>query len=73
MKVRVRNNFKRELNTDEQRTVENIAGKIGTDQVTRRKLEFAPSWIVEEALDQEFRANWENSYIPILLVCINYP
>lgn len=35
---------------------------IGTEQVTRRRLEGVPSWIVERALKEEHDANLMEAY-----------
>lgn len=39
-----------------------IFNQIGSKQVTRSKLEFAPSWILEEAFNAEHDSNWAYAY-----------
>lgn len=50
------------LKSDRARVLQNISDTIGKEQVTRSKLNFAPSWIVEEAFNKEHSSNWEDAY-----------
>ena len=52
----------RELSSDRTRVMEDMARTIGKAQVTSNKLEFAPSWIVEEAFNKEHTSNWADAY-----------
>lgn len=52
-----------ELESEEQRVLDDIYGILGSEQVTRRKMECAPPWIVEKAVKTEYNSNWANSYI----------
>ena len=47
------------LVSDRARVLKNVSATIGKEQVTRSKLNFAPSWIVEEAFNKEHSSNWE--------------
>lgn len=38
---------------------------VGSQQVISRKLEFAPQWIQDEAFEEEYSANWTDSYAPV--------
>lgn len=51
-----------EMVTDEQKVLSEIGDVIGNSQVTRKRLEFAPAWIVQKALQQEHENNWEMAY-----------
>lgn len=50
------------LESDRARVLQNMSATIGKEQVTRGKLNFAPSWIVEEAFNKEYSSNWEDAY-----------
>ena len=50
------------LSSDRARVMEDIAKTIGKEQVTRSRLESAPSWIVEEAFEKEHSSNWADAY-----------
>ena len=53
------------LETDRARVLETIYDCVGSRQVTRNKLEFAPPWILDDAFDTEYKANWSESYTPV--------
>ena len=53
------------LETDRHRVLESIYECVGSKQVTRSKLEFAPSWILDDAFESEYEANWRESYKPV--------
>lgn len=50
-----------ELVSHKSRILEDIYRVIGGEQVTRRKLEFAPPWIVEMADKEELEDNWKET------------
>ena len=54
-----------ELQTDRDRVLDSIYECVGSRQVTRSKLEFAPPWILDYAFDKEYKSNWVGSYIPV--------
>lgn len=54
-----------ELQTNKPRVLDNIFETIGSQQVTKNKLEFAPSWIIEEAFQAEHDSNWADAYVSI--------
>lgn len=53
------------LKTDAQRVLKDVHDAIGNEQVTIKKLEFAPSWLTEEAFKNEYDSNWAASYVPV--------
>lgn len=50
------------LESDRARVLEVIYQKIGSKQVKKRELEFAPSWITEQAFEKEFKDNWADAF-----------
>lgn len=51
-----------ELRSNYDMVVEQIHDVIGTEQVHRGDIQFAPSWIVEEAIETEVEDNWKDAY-----------
>lgn len=51
-----------ELKTDKQRVLREIFETIGTKQVSRSRLSFAPDWILREAFEEEMRENWTAAF-----------
>ena len=54
-----------DLQSDRQQILKTILDTVGPSSVTRKKLEFAPAWILDEAFEREHRDNWERAYIII--------
>lgn len=52
-----------DLQTDELNVLKRIKDTIGTAQVTRRRMEGVPSWIMQKALMAEHDDNWKDAYI----------
>lgn len=50
------------LTSDEQKILEEMHSVLGNAQVTRKKLGFAPPWIVEKAMRTEVDSNWAKAY-----------
>ena len=50
------------LTSDRARVMKRIYKTIGKDQVSRKRLESAPSWIVREAFEKEHSSNWWDAY-----------
>jgi len=51
-----------QLQSTRQKVLAELQSVLGKSQVTRSKLEFAPSWIVEEAFRSELKKNWAGAY-----------
>lgn len=51
-----------DLSSDEDKVLSEIRDTIGTTQVNRKRLEGAPAWIVQKALDAEHNDNWKEAY-----------
>lgn len=51
-----------DLTTDEDKVLTDIKRIIGSDQVTRRRLEGVPAWIIERSLKEEHDSNWKDAY-----------
>ena len=49
------------LSSERQRVLRGIHDEIGGLQVTDNAMAFAPSWIVEESAEKEFRDNWADA------------
>lgn len=49
------------LDSDKARVLEHIYETIGSKQVSRRQLEFAPAWIIDQAFMKEFDENWSTA------------
>ena len=54
-----------ELESHEQKVLDDIYGILGSEQVTRRKLECAPPWVVEKAVKSEYNSNWADAYVEV--------
>ena len=54
-----------QLESQEQRVLDDLYGILGSEQVTRRKMECAPPWIVEKAVTAEYTSNWADAYIEV--------
>ena len=54
-----------ELESHEQRVLDDIHGILGYEQVNRRKMEFAPPWIVQKEVQEEYQPNWADSYVEV--------
>lgn len=54
-----------ELESEKPRIMEQIYSQIGSKQVSRSKVEFAPSWILDEAFQTEHDSNWKGAYKPV--------
>lgn len=52
-----------ELKTEKQRVLYGILKQIGTRQVNRSELIFAPPWVLEEAFEREHNSNWSDAYV----------
>lgn len=50
------------LESDRARILDEMFEQIGSNQVSRSKLEFAPSWILDEAFNSEHATNWVEAY-----------
>jgi hypothetical protein len=55
------------LTSDEQAVLANMKEEIGTATVTRRRLEFAPPWILEQAFEEEM-SNWRDTVQPVRMM-----
>lgn len=53
------------LQSDKAKILESMYECIGSQQVIARKLEFAPQWILDEAFEEKYSANWTDSYVPV--------
>ncbi len=51
-----------ELQSRKQLVLQQIFDEIGTSQVNRKSLEFAPPWILETAFEEEHDGNWKEAY-----------
>ena len=51
-----------DLTSEKQRILKDVYEEIGTSQVAYRRLEFAPSWLIEEAFAKEHDDNWADAY-----------
>lgn len=51
-----------DLGTDEHHVLSDIKALIGAEQVTRRRLEGIPAWIIQQALGKEHQDNWSEAY-----------
>lgn len=56
----------RTLQSDKPRILDGMYEKVGSQQVSRSKLEFAPSWILDEAFESEHNSNWADSYAEVV-------
>lgn len=54
-----------DLTSDRQRILKEVRAEIGSRQVSRNKLEFAPPWLVEEAFNTEHSSNWVDAYAEV--------
>ena len=54
-----------ELESHEQRVLDDTHGILGSEQVNRRKMECAPPWIVQKAVQEEYQSNWTDSYVEV--------
>lgn len=50
------------LTSNEQIVLKKIHEKIGNKQVTTREIEFAPSWVLHNAMEREHHNNWIGAY-----------
>lgn len=50
---------------DEQKVSVQIYGVLGGAQVNRCKMECAPAWIVERAIQEEIRGAWDGAYVEV--------
>lgn len=50
------------LESDMKRVLDEIYEQIGSQQVTKRQLEFAPSWVCQKAFNKEFEDNWRGAF-----------
>lgn len=55
-----------ELKSQEQETLEEIHKILGSAQVTRRKMECAPPWIVNKAIEAELKSNCKDAYEEVM-------
>lgn len=55
-----------ELTSKEQDVLASIYEVIGSDQVTRKRMECAPQWILDKAVRSELEVNWKDAYVPII-------
>eukprot|EP00177_Eucheuma_denticulatum_P007832 GFKZ01014258.1.p1 GENE.GFKZ01014258.1~~GFKZ01014258.1.p1 ORF type:complete len:1202 (-),score=97.36 GFKZ01014258.1:1881-5486(-) len=53
------------LQSEKPRILSEIYDVLGSQQVSRRKMEFAPSWILEEAFKAEHDSNWAGAYVNV--------
>lgn len=51
-----------ELKSDRKRTITLIHETVGSEQVSLKRLDFAPAWIIDEAFQEERKSNWINAY-----------
>lgn len=51
-----------ELTSDKSRILREIYTEVGSKQVTRNKLGFAPPWILEQAFEKEYQSNWAGAF-----------
>lgn len=54
-----------ELESQEQRVLDDIHGILGSEQVTRRKIEGAPPWVIQKAVKTEYDSNWADAYVEV--------
>lgn len=53
---------KKELTSHETEVVHDILSIIGMEEVHRRALDFAPTWVTNIAISAELNDNWNNTY-----------
>lgn len=53
------------LTSDEPRIRAQMETFIGSSQVTSTYVEFAPPWVLSKAIEQEYRDNWYETYVPV--------
>lgn len=51
-----------ELQSNKQSFLRSMKDCLGSRQVTASQLTFAPSWILDEAIEEELSQNWEGAY-----------
>lgn len=53
------------LTRDHQTELDTIQETIGSKQVSRSQLGFAPPWLLDESLKSEHDSNWKNAYVEV--------
>lgn len=51
------------IKSDEQRELDKLFEMLGGKQLTRKKLECAPSWLLDKAVEEELEKTWKGAYI----------
>lgn len=51
-----------QLQSTKQDTLTEIYKVVGGKQLTRSKMAFAPSWVLDSALQEELQSNWKDAY-----------
>jgi len=59
------NEARGDLHSNLQEVLKQVHDVVGSREVTMKKLEFAPSWLVESAFNSEYDTNWHDAYLPI--------
>ena len=54
-----------DLQSDEQTVLQKVYQVVGPAQVTRKKMENAPSWILDAAMKSEKESKWRDAYVPV--------
>lgn len=50
------------LESDKSKILQDLYNRVGTKQVTASELAWAPSWLLDEAIEAEHMANWTDVY-----------
>lgn len=53
------------LESEKPRILDERFEQVGSQQMTRSKLEFAPSWILDEAFTSKHDSNWSDAYVKV--------
>lgn len=53
------------LESDKSWVIEEIYAEFGSQQISRHKLQFAPSWIIDKAFISKHDSNWTIAYTPV--------
>lgn len=58
------------LQSQKQAALRKIKDEIGSRQVTIGSLEFAPDWVLDDAIHSELATNWKGAYTAVSMVAI---
>lgn len=51
--------------SDEQHVLSQMYSVVGSEQVTRRRMECAPQWILDKSVKTELDSNWSEAYVAV--------